>query len=732
MQIRSRTPTYTLNFSLLCLSACICQSLYADTTSPSSVILPALKVEATRTDTTWLNTPASVYRIEQNKNQNNLGVNLTETLKGVPGLQINNRENYAQDLQISMRGFGARSTFGVRGIRLYVDGIPATMPDGQGQTSNIDLNTLSHIEVLGGPFSSLYGNSSGGTVLTTTKQGEGRDSIELGYTTGSHNKNRGDIVLQGGSDQASEPSYIISTSYFNTDGYRDHSEANKTLSNAKLTWDLNDGSKINWMINHVDITANDPQGLNRQQWKQNPKQVNDAKNVYNVRKETKQTQTGLTWSKPINDKHQIDGMVYAGQREVTQYQSIPKGAKSPTLGLDANGNPKPSTTQMNPKHAGGVIDFDRVYYGTDWHWTAKELIKNTRLTLGFAFDYMDEDRKGFENFDENDKFGVKGNIRRNEANSLWNLDPYLQASWNIVPSLRLDAGVRYSNVHYKSKDFYTKAAEYPADKPNGDDSGKTDYDKVLPSAALTWEITPAWNVYASYAKGFETPTFTEMAYSKNDGMNFDLKPSDSDNYEIGLKTQNLLGDFTVAVFQSHTENDIVSDATVDGRATYKNADKTLRQGVEVSWNKNLWRDLSAQASYSFIDATFDADVPNNDPKKIVKSGNYIPGLAKNQAFLGLGWLPETGFNAGVDVKYMDKIYVDDINSDTAPDYITVNANIGYVWKNDDWKVRSYVRADNLFDVNYIGSVIVNDGNGRFYEPADGINWSAGLSVTKAF
>lgn len=705
--MQKKISTQTLNFSLLCLSACICQSLYAETKTSSNVVLPTLKIEATRIDTSWLNTPASVYRVEQNKNQNNLGVNLTETLKGVPGLQLNNRENYAQDLQISMRGFGARSTFGVRGIRLYVDGIPATMPDGQGQTSNIDLSSLDHIEVLGGPFSSLYGNSSGGTVLTTTKQGEGRDSIELGYSTGSHNKNRGDIVLQGGSDKAGEPSYVVSTSYFDTDGYRDHSEANKTLSNAKLTWDLNDGSKINWMINHVDITANDPQGLTRAQWKENPKQQVPFLKQFNVRKDIKQTQTGLTWSKPINDHNQIDAMVYAGNREVTQFQSIPSG------------------TQANARHAGGVIDFDRDYYGTDWHWTGKDLIPNTRITAGFAFDYMDEDRKGFENFDADGNYGVKGNLRRNEDNSLWNLDPYLQASWNIIPTVRLDAGVRYSNVHYESKDFYITPG-------NGDDSGKTDYSKVLPSAALSWEITPAWNVYASYAKGFETPTFTEMAYSKNDGMNFDLDPASSDNYEIGLKTQNLLGDFTVAVFQSDTKDDIVSDATVNGRATYKNADKTVRQGVELSWNKNLWRDLTAQASYSFIDATFDADIPNNDPTKVVQSGNYIPGVAKNQAFIGLGWLPETGFNAGVDVRYMDKIYVDDINSDAAPDYIAVNANVGYVWKNDDWKVRTYARVDNLFDENYVGSVIVNDGNGRFFEPADGINWSAGLSVTKAF
>ncbi|OTG62293.1 TonB-dependent siderophore receptor [Acinetobacter sp. ANC 3903] len=693
----------SLNTSLLCLTACICQSLYAQTGSTEPVLLPTIKIQATRTDTAWLETPASVYRVEQKQNENNLGVNLSETLKGVPGLQLNNRENYAQDLQISMRGFGARSTFGVRGIRLYVDGIPATMPDGQGQTSNIDLSSLSHIEVLGGLFSSLYGNSSGGTILTSTKQGEGKDSIEVGYSGGSHNKSRADVVLQGGADQAGEPSYVVSSSYFDTDGYRDHSAANKVLSNAKLSWDLADGSKLNWVVNHVDINADDPQGLTRQQWQANPKQVNDANNIYDVRKEINQTQTGLTWSKPVTDQHELYAMVYAGHREVTQYQSIPQAP------------------QNNPRHAGGVIDFSRDYYGTDIRWIGKNLLPNTRLTAGLAFDYMDEDRQGYENFNANGQFGVKGNLRRDEQNLLWNLDPYLQASWDVLPSWTLDAGLRYSNVHYESKDHYIVAG-------NADGSGKTDYDKVLPSAALTWKINDQFNAYASYAKGFETPTFTEMAYSANDGMNFNLKPASSDNYELGLKSQNPLGHFTAAIFQSKTKDDIVSAGTIDGRATYKNADQTLRQGLELSWNKNLWQHLKAEASYSFIDATFDAAIPDST----VQKGTKIPGIAKNQAFAALGWQPETGFNAGVDVRYMDKVYVDDANSDAAPSYSVVSANAGYVWKQADWKVRTFARVDNLFDQNYLGSVIVNDGNGRFFEPADGLNWSAGLSITKAF
>ena len=708
-------------FKQALLTAVILQSMhaYAETTEYQ---LPVITVQAVHTDSELLSTSASIQKVQAATVQNNANVNLSEVLQGVVGLQINNRENYAQDLQISMRGFGARSTFGVRGIRMYVDGIPATMPDGQGQSSNIDLNSLDHIEVLTGPFSSLYGNSSGGTILTETKEGQGKDSIQVGLNAGSHHKQQANIQLQGGSEQANQPAYVISSSYFDTDGFRDHSAAQKVLNNAKLTWNLEDGSKINWVMNRVDIDADDPQGLKHEQWKANPKQVNDSKNTYNVRKEIEQTQTGLTWTKPLNDQQELYSMFYLGNRQVVQYQSIPK------CGINkVTGECIPNSSQLNPRHAGGVIDFDRDYYGADFRWTGKEVLPNITLVAGVALDRMVEDRKGYENYDDTGRYGVKGDLRRNENNTLWNLDPYVQASWQFLPTWHLDTGLRYSNVHYESDDHYIVAG-------NGDDSGSTDYQKLLPSVALGWEILPELYAYASYGKGFETPTFTEMAYPTlaTSGINFDLKPASSDTYELGLKSQNAFGMFTLAVFNTVTKNDIVPDDANAGRNTFRNAEQTLRQGAELAWQHQLWQDLKLSASYSYLDATFDADIAATTTKPLIEKGTYIPGIAKNQAFTRIAWQPEQGFQAGLEARYMDKIYVDDINSDTAPSYTVVAANVGYLWVNRDWKVNSYARVDNLFDRNYVGSVIVNDGNSRFFEPADGRNFSVGMSVTKAF
>ncbi|MFH7809732.1 TonB-dependent receptor domain-containing protein [Acinetobacter sp. BSP-153] len=695
-------------FKQALLTAVILQTMhaYAETTEYQ---LPVITVQAVHTDSELLSTSASIQKVQAATVQNNANVNLSEVLQGVAGLQINNRENYAQDLQISMRGFGARSTFGVRGIRMYVDGIPATMPDGQGQSSNIDLNSLDHIEVLTGPFSSLYGNSSGGTILAESKEGQGKDSIQVGLNAGSHHKQQANIQLQGGSEQANQPAYVISSSYFDTDGFRDHSAAQKVLNNAKLTWNLEDGSKINWVMNRVDIDADDPQGLSREQWKANPKQVNDRTNTYDVRKEIEQTQTGLTWTKPLNDQQELYSMFYLGNRQVVQYQSIPKGP------------------QANARHAGGVIDFDRDYYGADFRWTGKALLPNTTLVAGVALDRMTEDRKGYNNYNNQGKFGVKGDLRRNENNTLWNLDPYVQASWQFLPTWHLDTGLRYSNVHYESEDHYIVAG-------NGDDSGTTDYQKLLPSVALGWEILPELYAYASYGKGFETPTFTEMAYPTlaTSGINFDLKPASSDTYELGLKSQNAFGLFTLAVFNTVTKNDIVPDDANAGRNTFRNAEQTLRQGAELAWQHQLWQDLKLSASYSYLDATFDADIAATSTKPLIEKGTYIPGIAKKQVFTRIAWQPEQGFQAGLEARYMDKIYVDDINSDTAPSYTVVAANVGYLWVNRDWKVNSYARVDNLFDRNYVGSVIVNDSNSRFFEPADGRNFSVGMSVTKAF
>ena len=638
-------------------------------------------------------------------------VNLSETLGSVPGLQIQNRQNYAQDLQLSIRGFGSRSTYGVRGIRMYVDGIPATMPDGQGQTSNIDLTSVESIDILRGPFSALYGNASGGVVNVTTQTGKQPTEINAESYYGSFGSWRYNTKASGAvgdGTQAGDVDYTVSTSRFTTHGYRDHSGARKNLANAKLGVRIDDASKLTLIFNSVDIKANDPGGLTKDEWRDNPRQSPRA-DQYNTRKTVKQTQAGLRYERQLSAQDDLSVMMYAGERETTQYQSIPRAP------------------QLNPQHAGGVIDLTRHYQGIDTRWTHRgELGVPVTLTGGLNYENMSEQRKGYENFvlaGSTPEYGRKGDLRRDERNLMWNVDPYLQTSWQLTQQLSLDAGVRYSSVWFDSNDHYVTAA-------NGDDSGEASYHKWLPAGSLKYAVTDGWNLYAAAGRGFETPTINELSYRADgqSGLNFNLKPATNNTYELGSKTRVGNGLLTAAVFRTDTDNEIVTDTSSGGRTTYKNAGKTRRQGVELGLDQQFAGNWRAKVAWTYLDATYRSEVCGDGDC----NGNRIPGIARNMGFASLGYVPESGWYAGADVRYMSDIAVDDENSATAPSWTVVGLNTGYKFIHNNWTMDLFGRVDNLFDRDYVGSVIVNESNGRYYEPAPGRNYGVGLSVAYRF
>ena len=639
-------------------------------------------------------------------------INLSENLGSVPGLQIQNRQNYAQDLQLSIRGFGSRSTYGVRGIRLYVDGIPATMPDGQGQTSNIDLNSVASVEVLRGPFSALYGNASGGVIDVKTATGEAPPTLEASSYYGSFGTWRYGLKASGAVGDGTQPgdvNYTVSSTRFTTHGYRDHSGARKNLANAKLGVRVDDASTLTLLLNSVDIHANDPGGLSYSEWQDNPRQ-SPRGDQYNTRKSIRQTQAGLNYQRAMSASDDLSVTAYAGERETTQYQSIPMGP------------------QLNPTHPGGVIQLSRHYQGIDSRWTHRDTLWTlpVNVTLGLNYENMSEKRKGYENFVlENGApvYGEKGDTRRDERNLMWNLDPYLQSSWQLTDQLTLDAGVRYSSIWFDANDHYITAA-------NGDDSGDASYHKWLPAGALKYRVTDAWNVYLSAGRGFETPTINELSYRSGgqNGLNLALKPSTSDNLELGSKTRLGNGLFSAALFQTDTDNEIVVDASSGGRTTYKNAGKTRRQGLELALDQQFAYDWKLKMAWTWLDATY----RSNACGATDCNGNRMPGIARNMGYASFGYQPEQGWYAGADVRYMGDIMADDENSAKAPSYTVAGLNTGYKFLYQRWALDLFGRVDNLFDKRYVGSVIVNESNGRYYEPAPGRNYGVGMSVSYQF
>ncbi len=639
-------------------------------------------------------------------------INLSENLGSVPGLQILNRQNYAQDLQLSIRGFGSRSTYGVRGIRLYVDGIPATMPDGQGQTSNIDLNSVASVEVLRGPFSALYGNASGGVIDVKTETGEAPPTIEASSYYGSFGTWRYGLKASGATGDGTQPgdvNYTVSSTRFTTHGFRDHSDARKNLANAKLGVRIDDVSTLTLLLNSVDIRANDPGGLSYSEWRDNPRQSPRGEQ-YDTRKTIRQTQAGLNYQRALSTSDDLSITAYAGQRETVQYQSIPAGP------------------QRNPTHPGGVIDLSRHYQGVDSRLTHRDTLWTlpVDVTVGLNYENMSENRKGFENFTLDNGvplYGVKGDKRRDERNLMWNLDPYLQSSWQLSDALSLDAGVRYSSIWFDANDHYITAA-------NGDDSGEASYHKWLPAGALKYKVTDAWNVYLSAGRGFETPTINELSYRSGgqNGLNLALKPSTSDTVELGSKTRIGNGMFSAALFQTDTDNEIVVDASSGGRTTYKNAGKTRRQGLELSLDQQFAWDWKLKMAWTLLDATY----RSNACGATDCNGNRMPGIARNMGYASFGYQPEQGWYAGADVHYMGDIMADDENSAKAPSYTVAGLNTGYKFLYERWALDLFGRVDNLFDKGYVGSVIVNESNGRYYEPAPGRNYGVGMSVSYRF
>lgn len=669
-------------------------------------------VAAAPTTVSELDTPAAVSVVNGDEmRQAAPRVNLSESLGAVPGLQVQNRQNYAQDLQLSIRGFGSRSTYGVRGLRIYVDGIPATMPDGQGQTSNIDIGSVDTIEVLRGPFSALYGNSSGGVINVTSQTGTQPPTVEASSYYGSfgtwHYGMKATGAVGDGS-HAGDVDYTVSTNRFTTHGYRDHSGARKNLANARLGVRINDVSKLTLLLNSVDIKANDAGGLTADEWRDNPRQ-SPRGDQYNTRKNTRQTQAGLRYERQLSAQDDLSVMMYAGERETTQFQSIPRAP------------------QLKPSHAGGVIDLTRHYQGIDTRLTHRgELLVPVTLTAGLDYENMSERRKGYENFvmvNGAPQYGEQGALRRNERNLMWNVDPYLQTQWQLTDKLSLDAGVRYSSVWFDSNDYYITPG-------NGDDSGDASYHKWLPAGSLKYALTDAWNVYLSAGRGFETPTINELSYRSDNqsGLNFGLKPSTNDTVEIGSKTRIGNGLFTAALFQTNTDNEIVVDSSSGGRTSYKNAGKTRRQGMELGLDQQFGESWRLKAAWTWLDATYRTNVCDDASC----NGNRIPGIARNMGYASFGYQPEQGWYAGSDIRYMSDIMANDENTAKAPSWTVVGLTTGYKWSYGRMDMDLFGRIDNLFDREYVGSVIVNESNGRYYEPAPGRNYGIGLNLAWRF
>lgn len=669
-------------------------------------------VSGSRVEHSSFDLPAAIDVIDASRIQDSqMRVNVSEALSAVPGLVAQNRQNYAQDIQLSSRGFGARSAFGVRGIRLISDGVPATMPDGQGQPSAFNLDMAERIEVLRGPFSALYGNHSGGVIQLFTRDGQGRPTIEVNTAAGSDGQRKTDVNLQGSS---SGVGYVIDASRFETDGYRNHSAATRDQGFVKLTTSPVAGGKLTLVANSLEQDGTqDPLGASWATYQANPRaneiDTTDTQTPkrtiadrYDTRKDISHKQVGLAYDQQFGDDR-LHVMVYGGNRQVKQFQSFSK------------------FLQISPSQAGGVIDFDRDFYGTDINYAIVRPLGGGKLTTTFGLEYghSTDDRKGYENFIGN-TFGVQGALRRNEQDNLKTIDPYAQAEWQIDRWV-FTGGVRHTKLTVGVDDAFLS---------NGNDSGSVSFSHTTPVLGVLYKINPLLNVYASAARGFETPTLNELFYSGSGaGFNFGLRAAESTHLEVGVKA--IVASNTrinAALFQVRTSDELVVDTAVGGRTSYKNASSTLRQGGELSVDTRFGAGFTGRIALTVLRAVYDEAFAK------VTSGSRLPGVPNANAFAEVAWKDRSDrFGAAVEAIASSNVYADDANADIpAPGYAIVNARINAKQSWRGWNFKEFVRINNLLDRQYVGSVIVGDANKRYYEGAPGRNWMAGVGANYAF
>ena len=633
-------------------------------------------------------------------------VNASESLARVPGIVAPNSYRFSSDQLISSRGFGARSSFGIRGIRLYADGVPQTMPDGQGQLSTFSLSSAERMEIMRGPFSALYGNSSGGVIQIFTRDGAGAPRASASAYSGSFGTWRADLQAEGASAGLG---YLIDVSRYESQGYREHNAVRRDQLNTKLNWQFGQQTKATLVLNGLNQPYNqDPMGLTRAQWEADPHQIQTDAIKYNTGGNKSQTQAGLNLEHRLTDDDTLQAIVWTGIR-----QTMTRGATAFNAAAVIKGS-------------GGIGYIDRDFTGTDMRWSheAQTSTGPLMLTLGLTYEYMKDLRTGYEN-----NSGVQGVLRRDEDNTVASSGQYLQAQWDLGKDWTLSGGVRRSRINYENLDRYIASS---GSVTNPDDSGAASYDNTSPVLGLIYHLNPAVNLYANAGKGFDTPAFIELAYKANgtSGLNFALQPSTSVNYEAGVKA--LVASRTgvnLALFHIKTDQEIVVDSSVAGRSVYVNANKTSRSGLELSIDSDLGKNLKTSLAYSLLNARFDEAFRSSSTT--INSGNRIPGTPRTTLYGELTWKhPGSGFSTAVEARYSDQVYVDDQNSDAAASYTVINWRGGFEQRLGGLRLTEFLRIENLGDKNFVGAVLVNSSTP--FMPAPGRNYLLGISASLGF
>ncbi len=653
--------------------------------------LGPIQINITRVGKNTIEIPAAVSTIGQDEIQ--LGseqLGLDESLGRVPGLFMLNRYNFAQDLRASIRGFGARSSFGIRGIKIIVDGIPETLPDGQGSVDGIDIGSAKQISVIRGPASSLYGNASGGAILIESERGPVIPFIEARTSIGEFDFQKLQVKTGGDSGRLN---YLINLSDTSIDGYRDHSEFENTQLNARFETIFSVSASLLTTIHHTDQPlANDPGGINAEDAAADPTQARDRNIDYDAGESLQQTRIGLLYKTSLSDDQELEARIYNTDRDFNN---------------------------RLPFENGGAVSLDRVFTGAGLKYVRVDdpAVKQNRLLAGLDYDRQDDDRERFDNV-----LGVIGAQTLGQNELVTSLGAYVQNETRIAETTELTMGLRYDEITFDVTDSFLS---------DGDDSGKVKLDQVSPMVGISIKRDNDTNWYATISQAFETPTTTEFANPNGGGFNQSLEPQESTNYEIGIKTLTDDYRFELALFHIEVENELTpfEIAAQPGRTFFENAGSSSRDGIEIFYFRQLTDQIGFNLAYTYSDFVFD-QFTNVDGDSF--AGNQIPGIPENLLHLEFSWFGGSGLYANWKTTYTSELFADNANQTSVDSSSVSDIRFGHNGFYDDWEVASFIGVNNLLDEEYNNNIRINAFGGRYFEPAPERNAYIGVTVRRRF
>ena len=646
--------------------------------------LDEIVVTATRQETAVRDIARSLSVVGQQEIQNGRQLlGLDEALARVPGLYMQNRYNFAQDLKVSLRGFGARASFGIRGVRIFVDGIQETLPDGQAQVDSIDLGSASRIEVLRGPASSLYGNAAGGVIAVFSELGSDPPYAEAILAGGDDGYERQQLRVAGAGQSAN---YMLSAGQTRIDGYREHSRASGTMINAKFSLQPSSHDELLFVLNHTDQPqAQDPGGIN-------------AAQVALDRSSARLQNVQFNAGEALNQ--QRIGAVYKTDRAGGEF-------------MFRNYYVWRDFASLLPFVDGGAVDLQRFFYGVGAQYSFPELASSRlQLTTGFDLDRQDDDRQRFDNND-----GIIGDQVFDQNEKVDSSGLFLLGQLQLTNDWSLSAGLRYDEIQFSVDDHFLV---------DGDDSGNIKFDQWSPSFAANYAFDSKV-LFASWSSSFETPTTTELANPDGSGgFNESLQPQLATNFEIGFKSSHESLFYELSVFHIDLQQELIpyEIPASPGRSFYANVGSSTRDGVEAALSWHASNGVSVDLSYTWSDFTFDQFVQDGQDF----GGNRLPGLPRHFGYFGLSYATNSGLAATFETQFSGGLYADNGNSTSVASYAVSNIRLVYEWRRGRWMFRPYIGINNLFNELYNSNIRINAFGGRYYEPAPERNVYAGFSV----